>query len=81
MARIAPHQRAPRSSLAQSVNPLPAPVPAALDPQLSQFYTQFNPDGEYRRIQHARQRVAQITANVNAQLAQLEAAEGEDAML
>ena len=41
--------------------------------QLAQFHTQFNPDVEYRKIQAARHRVAQITANVRAQLAQLEA--------
>jgi hypothetical protein len=42
-------------------------------PQIAQFYTQFNLDYEYRRVQHARQRVAQITANVRAQLAAVDA--------
>lgn len=41
--------------------------------QLAQYHSAFVPDAEYRKIQAARQRVAQITANVKAQLAQLEA--------
>lgn len=59
-------------------HPLPRPHATA---QLAQFYTAFNPDHEYRRIQHARQRVAQITANVNAQLAALGDGEGDGAPL
>lgn len=42
--------------------------------QLEQFFLQFNPDYDYRRLQHARQRVAAITANVKSQLAALESA-------
>ncbi|GAB4815007.1 hypothetical protein N2152v2_002053 [Parachlorella kessleri] len=48
------------------------PPRAAPTSQLAQFHTQFNPDVEYRKIQAARHRVAQITANVRAQLAHLE---------
>lgn len=51
-----------------SHEPRPAP-----NSQIAQFYTQFNLDYEYRRVQHARQRVAQITANVRAQLAAVDA--------
>lgn len=42
--------------------------------QLEQFFLQFDPDYEYRRLQHARQRVAAITANVKGQIAALESA-------
>lgn len=48
--------------------------PAPGRPQLSQFYTAgFHPDIDYRRVQQARQRVAQITATAQAAMAQLEA--------
>lgn len=40
-----------------------------------QFHTAFNPDAEYQRIQRARQRLAQIRANVENTAAQLEAQE------
>lgn len=52
------------------LNPATCSLPAL---QLAQFHTQFNPEAEYRKIQAARHRVAQITANVRAQLAQVEA--------
>lgn len=42
--------------------------------QLAQYWLQFNPEAEYRKIQHARQRVADITAKTKGQLAALEAA-------
>lgn len=48
-----------------------APVPAPPS-QLAQFHTQFGTDYDYRRLQHARQMVAAITANVKAQLAALD---------
>lgn len=48
----------------------PRPAPPS---QLAQFYTNFNPENDYRRVQMARQRVAQITANVKANLASIEA--------
>lgn len=69
--------------------PLPTRVPAppALDtrspppcpPPPPQFYTAFNPDAEYQRIQRARQRLAQIRANVENTAAQLEAQEAAGA--
>lgn len=43
--------------------------------QLAQFYTAFAPDSEYQRIQRARQRLAQIRANVEGTAAALEAQE------
>ena len=43
--------------------------------QLAPFYVTFAPDAEYQRIQRARQRLAQIRANVENTAAQLEAAE------
>ncbi|KAL4856690.1 Transcription initiation factor TFIID subunit 14b [Chlorella vulgaris] len=49
----------------------PAPAPPS---QLAQYYTTFQPDAEYQRIQRARQRLAQIRANVENTAAQLEAA-------
>ncbi len=52
-------------------HPLRAPPP--------QFYTAFNPDAEYQRIQRARQRLAQIRANVENTAAQLEAQEAAGA--
>lgn len=48
---------------------------AAPPSQLAQFYTSFAPDAEYQRIQRARQRLAQIRANVENTAAQLEAQE------
>jgi hypothetical protein len=50
----------------------PRPAPPS---QLAQFYSSFVPDAEYQRIQRARQRLAQIRANVEATAAQLEAQE------
>jgi hypothetical protein len=46
----------------------------------AQFYTTFTPDQEYQRIQRARQRLAQIRANVEGTAAQLEAQEMSMAM-
>lgn len=48
---------------------------AAPPSQLAQFYSSFAPDAEYQRIQRARQRLAQIRANVENTAAQLEAQE------
>lgn len=53
------------------LHPCPPPPP--------QFYTAFNPDAEYQRIQRARQRLAQIRANVENTAAQLEAQEAAGA--
>ncbi|PRW61190.1 transcription initiation factor TFIID subunit 14b [Chlorella sorokiniana] len=52
---------------------------AAPPSQLAQFYTAFNPEAEYQRIQRARQRLAQIRANVENTAAQLEAQEAAGA--
>lgn len=49
--------------------------PLRLPPLPRQFHTAFNPDAEYQRIQRARQRLAQIRANVENTAAQLEAQE------
>eukprot|EP00887_Chlorella_sp_A99_P006790 scaffold2.g6790.t1 len=47
---------------------------AAPPSQLSQYYTaSFHPETDYRRIQQARQRVAQIAATAQAAMVQLEA--------
>lgn len=52
---------------------------AAPPSQLTQFYSSFAPDAEYQRIQRARQRLAQIRANVENTAAQLEAQEAAGA--
>ncbi|PSC73245.1 transcription initiation factor TFIID subunit 14b [Micractinium conductrix] len=55
-------------------------VPRAAPPsQLTQFHTSFQPDVEYQRIQRARQRLAQIRANVEGTAVQLEAQEAAGA--
>lgn len=57
-------------------NRVAAHVPRAAPPsQLAQFHVAFAPDQEYQRIQRARQRLAQIRANVENTAAQLEAHE------
>ena len=57
-------------------------VPRAAPPsQLAQFYLSFAPDAEYQRIQRARQRLAQIRANVENTAAQLEAQEASGAVV
>ena len=57
-----------------------AHAPRAAPPsQLAQFFVPCAPDAEYQCIQRARQRLAQIRANVENTAAQLEAAEAAGA--
>jgi hypothetical protein len=54
-----------------------AHTPRAAPPsQLAQYMLKYNPPADYQRIQWARQRLAQATAHVKAQLAALDAEEG-----
>ena len=70
------HTPAPAPLPPHSTHTLP-PHPCPLPP--TQFYTGFQPDLECQRIQRARQRLAQIRANVETTAAQLEAQEAAGA--